>query len=77
MFWLSRPPDSYSDSLGRGTRSARSLPVECLSEILLLDIEVENGSLAVSESIVASTVLLQEGVETILSWVFLTAHKDH
>lgn len=69
--------NSYSDTLGTGTRSAGSLPVKRLSEILLLDIKVENGSLAVSEGIVTSTVLLQEGVETILSRVFVTAHKHH
>lgn len=56
---------------------AASSPVERLSEILPLHVKLEDGSLAVCGGVVTSTVLLQEGVETVLRRVFLTAHKHH
>lgn len=52
-------------------------PVERLSEILPLDVELEDGSLAVGGGVVAAAVLLQKGVEAVLRRVFLAAHKHH
>lgn len=52
-------------------------PVQRLSEILPLHVELEDGSLTVSGGIVAPAVLLQEGVKAVLCRVFLTAHKHH
>lgn len=63
--------------LSRGAGSRSASPVKRLSEILPLDIELEDGSLTVSGGIVTSTMLLQEGIKTVFSWIFLTAHEDH
>lgn len=56
---------------------ATDSPVERLSEILPLDVELEDGSLAVGGGVVAAAVLLQEGVKAVLRGVFLTAHEHH
>lgn len=42
-----------------------------------MDIELEDGPLTVGGGIVTATVPLQEGIETILCWVLVTAHEDH
>ena len=57
--------------------SVSAPPVQSLSEVLSLDIELEDGSLTVSRGIVTPTVFLQEGVKAILSRVLFTAHKHH
>lgn len=59
------------------TGNPRSSPVERISEMLPLHIELKDGPLAVCGGVVTAAVLLQEGVEAVLRRVFLTAHEHH
>lgn len=56
---------------------ARISPIQRISEILSLNIELKDGPLTVCGSIIAASMFLQKRIKTILSRVFFAAHKHH
>lgn len=70
-----RPIRTGSDRVG-SVPSLRS-PVQGLPEELPLNVELEDGPLAVGGRVVAAAVALQERVEIVLRRELLTSHEDH